>query len=132
MSFDISGKLHKKFDTEQKSEKFKAREFVLEIQDGNYPQMIKFQLTQERCDVLDPYNEGDQLKVHFDLRGREWNEKFFTNLNAWRIEAATAGASPQRADEPPHFGSGDPFPTANDDPGTSADAGSTDTDDLPF
>ncbi|MCB0680875.1 MAG: DUF3127 domain-containing protein, partial [Saprospiraceae bacterium] len=48
MSYEIEGKLHKKFDTENKTETFQAREFVLEIMDGNYPQYIKFQLTQDR------------------------------------------------------------------------------------
>ena len=89
MAFEIEGKLYKKFDTEQKTEKFKAREFVLLTEDGPYQQYIKFQLTQDRCSLLDPFEENQQIKVHFDLRGREWNEKFFTNLNAWRIEGDT-------------------------------------------
>ncbi len=88
MAFQVDGKLHKIFDTEQKSEKFRAREFVIEIVDGNYPQMIKFQLTQDKCELADNYNEGDEITVHFNLRGREWNDRFFTNLDAWRIENA--------------------------------------------
>ena len=88
MAFQVDGKLHKIFDTEQKSEKFRAREFVIEMDDGKYPQMIKFQLTQDKCELADDYNEGDDITVHFNLRGREWNERFFTNLDAWRIESA--------------------------------------------
>jgi len=95
MSFEIEGKLHKKFETENKTATFQAREFVIEINTNNYMQYIKFQLTQDRCEMVDAYKEGDQIKVHFDLRGREWNEKYFTNLNAWKIEgAATASAEP--------------------------------------
>jgi single-strand DNA-binding protein len=86
MSFEIVGKLYKKFATESKSEKFQVREFVIEIMDGNYPQLIKFQLAQERCGILDTYNEGEEIKVHFDLRGREWQGKFFSTLNCWRLE----------------------------------------------
>lgn len=93
MAFQVDGKLHKVFDTEQKSEKFRAREFVIEIVDGNYAQMIKFQLTQDKCELIDDYNEGDEITVHFNLRGREWNERFFTNLDAWRIENAGATQS---------------------------------------
>ena len=85
MSFEIIGNLHKKFDTENKTETFQAREFVITT-DGPYEQYIKFQLTQDRCQIIDAFNEGDKIKVHFDLRGREWNEKYFTNLNAWRVE----------------------------------------------
>jgi hypothetical protein len=108
VAFEVNGKLHRAFDTEQKTDKFRAREFVLEIEDGQYPQMIKFQLTQEKCEMLDDYNEGDELTVHFDLRGREWNGKYFTNLNAWRLSAATqastqgsAQAMPATENQPP-------------------------------
>ena len=92
MAFQVAGKLHKVFETEQKSEKFRAREFVIEIVDGNYPQMVKFQLTQDKCELIDEYNDGDEINVHFNLRGREWNDRFFTNLDAWRIETADASA----------------------------------------
>ena len=50
MAFDVEGKLYKKFDTAQITDSFKKREFVVEIEDGAYPQMIKFQLTQNNCD----------------------------------------------------------------------------------
>ena len=98
MSFEITGKLYKKFATESKSEKFQTREFVIEIADGNYPQLVKFQLLQERCQILDNYNEGEEIKVHFDLRGREWQGKFFTTLNSWRLEkpGTDSGASRRR------------------------------------
>ena len=97
MAFQVDGKLHKIFDTEQKSEKFRAREFVIEIVDGNYAQMIKFQLTQDKCEMIDDHKEGEEITVHFNLRGREWNERFFTNLDAWRIESAGASQSAPRA-----------------------------------
>ncbi|MEZ5041152.1 MAG: DUF3127 domain-containing protein [Saprospiraceae bacterium] len=122
MSFEVLGRLHKKFDTENKTDSFQAREFVIEVESGNYPQFVKFQLVQDRCALLDPHEEGSTIKVHFDLRGREWNGKYFTNLNAWRIdlpEPASATTPPPAADQ----GS---FPSVSDDPGESAD------DDLPF
>ena len=84
MSFEIEGKLHKKFDTENKTDTFQTREFVIETE-GTYPQFVKFQLTQDRCGIVENFNESDKVKVYFDLRGREWNEKYFTNLNAWKI-----------------------------------------------
>jgi len=90
-SFEIAGKLFKKFETEQKTQSFSAREFVLEVNDSNYMQLIKFQLTQDRCGLLDPFDEGNEVKVHFDLRGREWNGKYFTNLNAWKLETNQSG-----------------------------------------
>ncbi|MCB0522095.1 MAG: DUF3127 domain-containing protein [Saprospiraceae bacterium] len=121
-SFEIEGKLLRKYDTENKSASFQAREFVIEIQDGNYPQFIKFQLTQDRCPLLDTYAEGEPIKVHFDLRGREWQGKYFTNLNAWRLEKPAAQAAPAAA--PVQAGEYD-FPTASDEPAHV-------NEDLPF
>lgn len=127
MSFDITGKLIVKNETQKKSEKFSAREFVIEVADGQYPQMVKFQLTQDRCSLIDSYNVGDAVKVHFDLRGREWQGKYFTNLNAWRLEnpATSAPAAPQ-VDDTPVFNDGG-FPTATDEPSQTTNA-----EDLPF
>jgi single-strand DNA-binding protein len=120
MSFEVEGKLHKKFDTEQKSGTFQTREFVLLVEQGQYPQHIKFQLVQDRCEIIDSIAEGANIKVYFDLRGREWQGKYFTNLQAWRVEAAGQESKARVA-------SGD-FPTA---PPMSPDEGSS-YDDLPF
>lgn len=122
MSFEIVGKTHKIYETESKSEKFQAREFVIET-DGQYPQYVKFQLTQDKCSLIDNVKEGEMIKVYFDLRGREWNEKYFTNLNAWRIEAQAAKTAAPAGDFP-----SEEYPTAS----TSSESSSEDFDDLPF
>ena len=80
MAYEAVGKLHRVFPTEQKTSTFSAREFVVEIPDGNYPQYIKFQAVQDRCNILDNFKEGEQVKVHFDLRGLECQGKFFCTL----------------------------------------------------
>lgn len=124
MAFEVTGKLYKKFDTQQVTDSFQKREFVVEIEDGAYPQVIKFQLTQANCDKLTKYNEGDEIKVTFNLRGREYNKDgktmFFTNLDAWKVDSAgQAQAAPPAA-------AGN-FPAATDEPTIGADM-----DDLPF
>lgn len=124
MSFEVEGKLHKKFDTESKTNTFQARDFVIEVTDGNYPQMVKFQLTQDRCALIDAHEEGEMIKVYFDLRGREWNGKYFTNLNAWRLEKVTADAN--ATPPPPPSADFSDFPTTDDEPSDGGD------DDLPF
>ncbi len=91
MGYKAEGKVVKIFDAEQKSASFQAREFVIEVADGQYPQMVKFQLVQDKCALVDDYSEGDNIEVEFDLRGREWNGKYFTNLQAWRINRAGEG-----------------------------------------
>jgi single-strand DNA-binding protein len=91
MGYKAEGKIVKIFDAEQKSASFQAREFVIEVADGQYPQMVKFQLVQDKCELVNDYSEGDSVEVEFDLRGREWNGKYFTNLQAWRIARAGEG-----------------------------------------
>ena len=124
MSFKIEGVIYRKFETEQKGASFSARDFVLEVQDGNFPQHIKFQLVQDRCDLIDRFTVGDSVVVHFDLRGKEWNDKFFTNLNAWKIEEMDSGGDVMDASGT------DPFSALPQHPGDTKDV--VDTDDLPF
>ena len=89
---DVIGFLKAKKDTRQATETFRVREFVVTIEaDSQYPQHISMQVTQDRCDLLDQFNEGDQLKVNFNLRGREWTApdgdiRYFNSIDAWRIE----------------------------------------------
>lgn len=97
MAYDATGRLHEIFDEQQVSEKFRKREFVLEVIDGQYPEHIKFQLVQDKTALIDPYKIGDEIKVTFNLRGRGFNKNgqmlYFTNLEAWRLEPAAAGGS---------------------------------------
>lgn len=105
MSFEINGKLYEKNDTVAVTEKFRKREFVLEKTEssnsGEFTELIKFQLTQDRCDLLDRYNVNDEVKISFNIKGRKWEKdgkvSYFTNLEAWRIEKVSnenAAATP--------------------------------------
>ena len=96
-SYEAVGTLHAVMDTQQVKDTFKKRDFVLEMADGNYPQHIKFQVTQDRCALLDTMKVGQQVKVLFNLRGRPFQNRegqtvYYTNLEAWRIEGASAAA----------------------------------------
>ena len=94
--FSITGIVHKLSASEQKGAKgFTVRELVLEISSGNFTEYVAFQLTQAKCDLPESLGikEGDTVTVHFDLRGREWQGRFFTNLNAWKLEKLAAGAA---------------------------------------
>lgn len=90
---EVQGKLIEKFDTEQVSETFKKREFVLEVAENpSYPQQIIFQATQAKCDYLDKYELGDVLSVNYNLKGRRFNGqngfKYFNTLEAWKFDKA--------------------------------------------
>ncbi len=96
MSFEITGKLTEKFDTQNVTASFKKREFVIEkIENAGgreFTETIKFQLSQDRCDLIDPYQINEDIKVHFNIKGRKWEKdgrvSYFTNLEAWRLEKA--------------------------------------------
>jgi hypothetical protein len=84
---------------ETKSEKFRCRNVILRTDlDSQYPQEVQFQLSQDRCDLIEKYNiaVGQSVTISYNLRGRKWDDpktgtpKWFNTLDAWRIEAAQA------------------------------------------
>ncbi|HVA99185.1 MAG TPA: DUF3127 domain-containing protein [Bacteroidia bacterium] len=102
--FNITGILKVKGKEQQISEKFKKREFVITDNSSQYPQHISFQLTQDKCSLMDTYNVGDELKVFFNLRGREWTAKdgelkYFNSLEAWKLEGNSKTAANASSNE---------------------------------
>ena len=112
MGLETHGRIHAIFDAQQVTERFRKREFVLELSDNpRYPQYVQFQLTGDRCEGLDGFQVGDEVRVEFSLRGREWTSprgetKFFNSLDVWKLERTgdAVGASPAGLDEPPPSG----------------------------
>lgn len=94
MGFEITGKLAAKYDTVQRTETFRTREFVIEKTEDIGGRMItnyvKFQSVQDRTSIIDRFNIGDELKVSFNIKGTRWekngNVNYITNLDAWRVE----------------------------------------------
>ena len=89
---NVKGKLHLKGETQQITEKFSKREFVIQTED-KYPQLILLQLTQDNCPLLSDYQVGDAMDVDINIRGREWTSpkgevKYFNTLEAWRFNRA--------------------------------------------
>lgn len=121
MSFEQKGVFYKIFDSEKITDSFTKREFVLQVQDGAYEQLIKFQLTQDACDLLDNFSEGEAVTVNFNLRGREYikggEAMYFTNLQAWRITSDQPEQTDPPLNEPVNAGESD---------------SDVKTDDLPF
>lgn len=149
MNLEVTGKLLTKYDTQQVSEKFKKREFVLELADdinGNtYTNYAKMQLVQAKCDIIDRFNEGDLVKVSFNIKGNRWERdgkvNYITNLDAWRIEPATAGApanagggynNAQPAYNTQNSGNAPAFNNNNNGANTFYNPSPESADDLPF
>lgn len=103
MSYKITGIVYEIGRTEQRSERFQSRDLVIEktetAGDKTFTEHIKFQATNDRCDLLDNIRVGQEVTVSFNLRGRKWENRegkvqYFTNLDIWKVEHAngtTAG-----------------------------------------
>jgi len=74
------------------------RDFVLTDDDQKYPQDIKFELVKEKTALLDGLQPGTPITVAFNIRGNEWNGKYYVNLQAWRV---TQQGQAQEPTEPP-------------------------------
>jgi single-strand DNA-binding protein len=142
MSFEVTGKLLAKYDTQQVSDKFKKREFVLElvemINGNSYTNFAKMQLVQNKCEMLDQYKEGDQLKVTFNIKGNSYVDrkdgqtKYITNLDAWRVEPAGAPAMGGGQAAPVYNNNGGNMASNNFNGPSNFNPSPETADDLPF
>lgn len=103
---DITGIIKEIGETQVVSEKFKKRDFVVTDNSTQYPQHILFQIAQDKVVFLDAWEVGDEIKVHFNLRGREWTSpqgelKHFNTLEAWRLEGQGSASKPVDKKEEP-------------------------------
>jgi len=96
MNYQVTGKLIVKDDVQAISDRFKKREFVIEVENernSDWNDFVKVQLTQDRCDLIEPIDLNETITVSFNLRGRKWENNgqtsYFTNLEGWRVEKAT-------------------------------------------
>lgn len=87
----IKGSVKRIDDAVQVTDKFKKREFRIETE-GQYPQTIQIQVTQDRCLMLDTIKLQDLVEVSINIRGREWADpnsgeiKCFNTIEAWKVE----------------------------------------------
>ena len=106
MSYELTGKLVAKYDTVQRSETFKTREFAVEktdeINGRTITNYVKFQCVQDKTAIIDKVNVGDNIKVYFNIKGSKWEKdgkiNYITNLDAWRIEQMLQAGSGAQTD----------------------------------
>lgn len=84
---EVTGVIKVIMETETFDSGFSKRGFVVTTSE-QYPQDIKLEFVKEKCDILDKYTEGQEVTVGFNLRGNEYNGKYYVNLNAWKINEA--------------------------------------------
>src|SRR5690554_6136607 len=100
---EITGKVHEVGPVQQISDTFRKRDLVIQYAENpQFVEYIKFEATQDRVNIFDNLNPGDEVAVSFNLRGRPWTNKegvtsYFNSLVAWRVnKGASAGSQPSQ------------------------------------
>ena len=101
MNLEITGKLVEKYDTQTVNDRFRKREFVIEVTEevngSAFTNFAKMQLVQNKTDIIDRFQIGDALRVNFSIKGNRYERdgkiSYFSNLDAWRIEKADAAGA---------------------------------------
>lgn len=113
------------------NEGFRKREFVL-VTDEQYPQMVKFELQNDKVNLISPFFVGEEVRINFNIRGREWIDStgktvYFTSFVCWRIQKVEGGYVVPKDDSSPHVQHNYNFPPSNEVFGSDDEH-----DDLPF
>ncbi len=87
----ITGVLKEVMETKTFDSGFKKREFVVTVIDGKYDQDICFELLADHVDMIENFTIAGEITVLFNIRGREYNGRYFNNLVAWKMEGDTSG-----------------------------------------
>jgi len=103
MAFEITGKIIDILPLNQVSDKFRKREFVIERKETGGPAVfvdyIKFQLVQDKCDLINESFLNEDVRISFNIKGNRWEREgkvnYFTNLDAWKIEKISSMESDQ-------------------------------------
>ncbi len=114
MAYELTGKIKLIQEPKTFNSGFTKREMVVVVEDGKYPQEINLEFVQDKIALLDALQPGQEVTVSFDIRGREYNGRYFNNLQGWKVVTAGDDAGAPSADshypEPSDFGDDDiPF-----------------------
>ena len=88
---EIKGTIEVIFDTQQVTESFSKREFVVKYADNpTYPELVKMEMIQDKCDVLNDYSVGGEVVAKINIKGRKWTDpqgvdKYFNTLQCWQL-----------------------------------------------
>jgi hypothetical protein len=129
MALDITGKiiqiLPSTTGTSKAGKDWVKQEFIVETQEA-YPKKICVSLMGDKVQELKKYVPGNEVKVSLNIESREYQGKWYTNVNAWRIEPGNAAGGP-----PPNQGGGEEHMGGSSEPEQSYSQENS-TDDLPF
>ena len=92
--YETTGKIKVISETQTFPSGFSKREFVVTTSADKFPQDLKFEVVKDKCPLLDGFKVGQEVQVNFDIRGNEYNGKYFVNLSCWKLQAAGGAAEP--------------------------------------
>ena len=96
MSLSIKGTLKKKLDIEQGTSKsgneWKSQSFILNTGEQYNPDICFKLFGDEKIKMIESLNEGEEISVMFNLYSREWNNKWYTSADAWKIEKSDSNS----------------------------------------
>ena len=93
MAYELTGKIKLIQDEQTFASGFKKREMVVTVEDGKYAQEINLEFVQDKISLLESLSPGQEVTVSFDIRGREYNGRYFNNLQGWKVVSAEAQSS---------------------------------------
>ena len=85
-------KVLKEVTGEGKNGTWTKQNFVIETED-QYPKMVAFSAWTKLAPMAKNLSIGDKVKIYFNPESREYNERWFTDLTAWRIETTSKSGS---------------------------------------
>jgi len=121
MALSVKGKIERILEPEsgvsRAGNQWNKQEFVIETEE-QFPRKVCFTLFGDKTSLIEPLSVGEEVEVSFNIESREYNGKWFHNINAWKIDKVTADNLP---DSPPEYSLSDIPPEPDEDAG-----------DLPF
>jgi hypothetical protein len=99
--YEASGKLKWIGETQSFPSGFSKREFVVTTSHDKYPQDLKFEVVKDKCPALDPFSLGQDVQISFDIRGNEYNGKYYVNLACWKIQGSDGSSPAQGSSKAP-------------------------------
>jgi len=90
---------------------WKKQEYILETI-GQYPKKVCFSVWGDKIDQFN-VKQGDAVEVSFDVESREFNQRWYTELRAWKVSKKGDASNAIQQDAPPH--SSDDFLEKADD-----------------
>jgi hypothetical protein len=96
---DIKGKVDKILDVQEFASGFKKQVIVIEV-DGKFPQKVAVEFGKEKIDLLSSVAVGNEVRASVNIRGSEYNGRYFVSLAGWKIDILSAGTSTETDDIP--------------------------------